>query len=52
MRSTQHYTASAEVSGKIAQLGSRLIFGTARKLAGNFFQTFAKVMSVQMAGAA
>ena len=45
------YTASADVGGKIAQLGSRLILGTARKLAGNFFETFAEVMKVQAAGA-
>ena len=45
------YTASADVGGKIAQLGSRLIMGTARKLAGNFFETFAEVMKVQEAGA-
>lgn len=35
------YTASAEVGGKIAQLGSRLIAGTAKKLADQFFTTFA-----------
>ena len=45
------YTASADVGGKIAQLGSRLIMGTARKLAGNFFETFAEVMKVEEAGA-
>lgn len=45
------YTASADVGGKIAQLGSRLILGTARKLAGNFFETFAEVMKLQEAGA-
>ena len=40
------YTASADVGGKIAQLGSRLILGTARKLAGSFFEKFADVMVV------
>lgn len=35
------YEASAEVGGKIAQLGSRLIAGTAKKLADQFFTTFA-----------
>lgn len=45
------YTASADVGGKIAQPGSRLILGTARMLAGNFFETFAEVMKVQEAGA-
>ena len=45
------YTASADVGGQIAQPGSRLIFGTARTLAGNFFATFAEVVKVQEAGA-
>ncbi|NNK77469.1 MAG: carbon monoxide dehydrogenase subunit G [Litoreibacter sp.] len=35
------YTAKAEIGGKLAQLGSRLIQGTAKKLAGKFFKTFA-----------
>lgn len=35
------YTAKADVGGKIAQLGSRLLLGTARKLAANFFESFA-----------
>ena len=35
------YTAKAEVGGKIAQLGSRLIKGTAAKLSGKFFEQFA-----------
>lgn len=35
------YEASADVGGKIAQLGSRLIAGTAKKLADQFFTTFA-----------
>lgn len=38
------YDAKAEVGGKIAQLGSRLIQGTAKKLAGSFFNEFAKVV--------
>jgi len=36
------YTVKAEVGGKIAQLGSRLIDSTAKKLAGQFFQSFAE----------
>ena len=36
------YTAKAEIGGKLAQLGSRLIQGTAKKLAGNFFTAFAE----------
>ena len=35
------YSAHAEVGGKLAQLGSRLILSTARKLAGQFFASFA-----------
>ena len=31
------YEADAQVGGKLAQIGSRLIQGTARKLAGQFF---------------
>ena len=38
------YTAKAQVGGKIAQLGSRLIMGTAKKLAGSFFSKFAKIV--------
>ncbi len=38
-----HYTVKAEVGGKIAQLGSRLIDSTAKKLAGEFFEKFAEV---------
>ena len=38
------YEAKAQISGKIAQLGSRLIQSTAKKLAGQFFTSFAKVM--------
>jgi len=34
------YTVKAEVGGKIAQLGSRLIDSTAKKLAGEFFSKF------------
>ena len=35
------YTANAKVGGKLAQLGSRLIDSTARKLADQFFTKFA-----------
>lgn len=34
------YEVDAAVTGKIAQLGSRLIMGTAKKLAGAFFANF------------
>ncbi len=39
------FTASAEVGGKIAQLGSRLIDSTARKLANKFFDNFHEYLS-------
>lgn len=38
------YVAKAQIGGKIAQLGSRLIQSTAKKLAGKFFTSFAMVM--------
>jgi uncharacterized protein len=37
-----HYEVNAAVGGKIAQLGSRLIDATAKKLAGEFFESFAE----------
>lgn len=40
-----HYEVRAEVGGKIAQLGSRLIDATAKKLAGEFFERFADVVA-------
>jgi carbon monoxide dehydrogenase subunit G len=40
-----HYTVDAQVGGKIAQLGGRLIDSTAKKLAGEFFETFAEKVS-------
>ncbi len=39
------YEAKADVGGKIAQLGSRLITSTAKKLAGEFFSKFNSVVS-------
>ena len=39
------YVAKAQIGGKIAQLGSRLIQSTAKKLAGKFFTSFAKLMA-------
>lgn len=35
-----NYTAKAQVGGKLAQLGSRLIDSTARKMADDFFEKF------------
>lgn len=41
------YTAKADVGGKIAQLGSRLVVSTSKKLAGKFFENFAEVINEQ-----
>lgn len=38
------YAVKADVGGKLAQLGSRLIDSTARKLAGDFFQKFGEIV--------
>jgi carbon monoxide dehydrogenase subunit G len=38
------YEVDAKVGGKIAQLGSRLIDGFAKKMADQFFETFQKVV--------
>lgn len=38
------YTATADIGGKLAQLGSRLIQGTAKKLAAKFFKSFADLV--------
>src|SRR5689334_5858386 len=38
-----HYEVNAAVGGKLAQIGSRLIDGTARKMADDFFTTFANL---------
>ncbi|MDP6833230.1 MAG: carbon monoxide dehydrogenase subunit G [Alphaproteobacteria bacterium] len=37
------YEVNANVGGKLAQIGSRLIDGTAKKLAGEFFTVFAEL---------
>ena len=42
------YKATAQVGGKLAQVGSRLIDGVAKKMADEFFQRF----NVQLAGPA
>ncbi|QHE87391.1 SRPBCC family protein [Hydrogenophaga sp. BPS33] len=39
------WTADAQVGGKIAQLGSRLIEGTVRRMSEDFFQRFAAQLS-------
>ncbi|MFQ5774416.1 MAG: carbon monoxide dehydrogenase subunit G [Kiloniellaceae bacterium] len=40
-----HYDVEARVGGKLAQIGSRLIDGTAKKMADDFFGTFSEVVS-------
>jgi uncharacterized protein len=39
------YTVKADIGGKLAQLGSRLIDSTAKKMAGDFFKTFGEVVA-------
>ena len=39
-----HYTVKADVAGKLAQLGGRLIDATATKLAGEFFEKFSSIV--------
>jgi len=39
------YKAEANVGGKIAQLGQRLLAGTAKKIADKFFSNFAAALS-------
>lgn len=41
------YQAKAAIGGKLAQLGSRLVTSTSRKLAAKFFASFAKELSAQ-----
>ena len=41
------YDVEANVGGKIAQLGSRLIASTSKKLAGEFFSTFNETVSAK-----
>ncbi len=46
------YECKADVGGKLAQLGGRLIDSTARKLAGEFFQKFGALVGSGLAGTA
>ena len=39
-----HYDVEAKVGGKLAQLGSRIIDGFAKKMADQFFETFREVV--------
>jgi carbon monoxide dehydrogenase subunit G len=41
------YAVDAQIGGKLAQLGGRLIDATAKKLAGEFFEKFAAELSPQ-----
>ena len=38
------YTAHVQVGGKLAQIGSRLVAGTAKKMADDFFSRFAETV--------
>jgi uncharacterized protein len=40
-----NYVVDAQIGGKLAQLGGRLIDATAKKLAGEFFEKFAAELS-------
>jgi hypothetical protein len=44
------YEVKADVGGKLAQLGGRLIEGTSKKLAGEFFETFEKLVLESVGG--
>lgn len=46
------YDVDATVGGKLAQLGARLIDGTARKMAADFFARFGEIVAAQAAGGA
>ncbi|HUH85974.1 MAG TPA: carbon monoxide dehydrogenase subunit G [Stellaceae bacterium] len=46
------YTVEAHVGGKLAQIGSRLIDATARKMADEFFSNFAQVVGGPAGGQA
>ncbi len=46
---TLAYTVEAQVGGKLAQIGSRLIDGTARKMADEFFGKFVEVVGAASA---
>lgn len=41
---TLGYVVNAQVGGKLAQIGSRLIDSTAKKMAGDFFKTFGEIV--------
>ncbi|MEO0718893.1 MAG: carbon monoxide dehydrogenase subunit G [Pseudomonadota bacterium] len=41
------YTANAQIGGKLAQIGSRLLKGSVKKLAGEFFTNFASNLGAE-----
>jgi carbon monoxide dehydrogenase subunit G len=41
------YSVDAQVGGKLAQVGSRLIEGTVKKLSAEFFQNFSNILASQ-----
>lgn len=45
------YTAEAQVGGKLAQVGSRLVDGVARKMSDDFFKAFSKQIAPDDAAA-
>src|SRR5258708_18274210 len=47
-----HYTVTANVGGKLAQIGSRLIDATANKIAGEFFHRLGERAGSGLAGTA
>jgi carbon monoxide dehydrogenase subunit G len=46
------YQVHAQIGGKLAQIGSRLVDGAARKMADEFFTAFAAAVEAQAAGPA
>lgn len=46
------YVADAQIGGKLASLGGRLIQSTARKLADQFFSSFASTLGTEASGSA
>lgn len=47
---TLEYAVTAQVGGKLAQIGSRLIDSTAKKMAREFFETFGKMVDKDQNG--
>lgn len=46
-----NYAVDAQIGGKLAQLGGRLIDATAKKLAGDFFEKFGSIVAPPAEGA-